>query len=222
VRVVLEDSDTRDGDPGIRLDWDGTGIRVDCLTLRTHVPPLPRTLHVDRDGRHHVPLITALRTALASRLPFERALPIHGAGIVIDGKAVVCFGPSGAGKSTLARCLPFTALSDELVVVRLDPPRAQAAGIWSERQDDRCDPATYPLAALVEIAKGLSPRLEALPRETVTRKLMTSLLLPVAPPLWTAAIPLVQELSRTVPGYRLTWSLADDPSDALRELTQTS
>ena len=79
------------------------------------------------------PLETVIRTSLMARLPLDGGLPLHAAGVVLDGQAIAFFGPSGAGKSTLAATSPVPVLSDELVAIApLRPFTLTRSGFWGE------------------------------------------------------------------------------------------
>jgi hypothetical protein len=158
----------------------------------------------------------ALRVALSARLPSLGGLPLHAAGLVLDGTAVAFFGPSGAGKSTIAALAPGPVLSDELVAATLGPPVLRATGFWGEADPFRPPPAEPPLAALVELAKGPALRLERLGSGPAFRRLMGVVLVPPLPRLWTAAMALASRAVRELPVYRMSWDPGDPPWDRLR------
>ncbi len=158
----------------------------------------------------------ALRVALSARLPSVGGLPLHAAGLVLDGAALAFFGPSGAGKSTLSALAPGPVLSDELVAATLGPPVLRATGFWGEADPVRRPPAEPPLAGLVELAKGPAFRLERLSPDLAFRRLVGVLLVPPHRRLWTAALALVSRAVRELPVYRMCWDPADPPWDRLR------
>ena len=64
--------------------------------------------------------LNLLMAGLAWRLPYHRALLLHAAGLVVDGRAFLLVGGEGAGKSTwaeLGRQAGAGVLSDDLVLV---------------------------------------------------------------------------------------------------------
>ena len=158
----------------------------------------------------------ALRVALTARLPSLGALPLHAAGVVVDGAGFVFFGPSGAGKSTLAGLAPGAVLSDELVAVTLDPPEARASGFWGAMRAGRAAPPALPLAGLVELGKGPAFRIEPLAPEAALRRLLGVLLVPPLPSAWTTAMALAARAARELPIHRMEWSPAEPPWDRLR------
>jgi hypothetical protein len=158
----------------------------------------------------------ALRVALSARLPSLGGLPLHAAGLVLDGAALAFFGPSGAGKSTLSALAPGPVLSDELVAATLRPPVLRATGFWGEADAMRPPPEEPPLAALVELAKGPGFQLERLGPDVAFRRLMGVLLVPPLPRLWTTAMALVGRAVRELPIYRMCWHPDDPPWDRLR------
>jgi hypothetical protein len=164
-------------------------------------------------------LVTTVRTALSARLPLEGGVLIHAAGFDRDGEGLVFFGPSGIGKSTLAGRAPWPVLSDELVAVlptRGDGPYRVAGAAFPSVPSDQTQPAREPrIAALVELAKGPRFELEKLDARTALRRLLGSIAVPAAPPLWAAAVGVAADLVRRVPAYRMAWSLEESPFEPL-------
>ncbi len=221
-----------DGDPAA-IDWVDERVRVSHARFLAELDPIGRSGRLFRPARGRGALEITLRTALCSRLPFEGGLPLHAAGIVADGRGIAFFGVSGAGKTTLASLSPHAVLSDELVAVAPaqsrtgppDPPVAvgpfvlTASGFWGTGEQDRTSTKPWPLAALVELAKGAQLRLDRLgPREAITR-LVRVIQVPPGPPLWSAALAVLGRLVREVPVYRMAWSPERPPwPDLLKEL----
>jgi len=174
-----------------------------------------------RDGTWAFPLEITLRTAMACRLPLAGGIPLHSAGLVLDGSGVAFFGASGAGKSTLSGMSPHPVLSDEVVaIVHAGTARSAFAlvttGFWGTLGWANAPRGLYPLRALIELDKGPSFRLDPLaPREAV-RRLISSCLLPPAPPLWSHALTAIGRMARAVPVYRMAWSPAEPPWESLR------
>jgi hypothetical protein len=153
-------------------------------------------------------LEVALRTAFCSRLPLQGGLPLHAAGIAVDGRGVVFFGPSGAGKSTLASLSPHPVLSDELVAVVPGESSYSliATGFWGTLAGGHAHTGSWPLAMLVELAKGPGVHFSRLERRDALVRLVGVLMVPPGPPLWAAALETLGRLIREVPGERLSWS----------------
>jgi hypothetical protein len=157
-----------------------------------------------------------LRVALAARLPSLGGLPLHAAGLVLDGRGVAFFGPSGAGKTTLSSRAAFPVISDELVAVIVDPPALRATGFWGEMDGTPPPPDDIPLAALVELAKGPSFRLSRLAPPLPLRRLLGVLMVPPHPALWAQAMTLAGRAAKAVPVYRMEWSPSEPPWPQLR------
>jgi hypothetical protein len=157
----------------------------------------------------------ALRVALAARLPSLGGLPLHAAGLVLDGRGVVFFGPSGAGKSTISALAPGPVFSDEFVAVTLEPPTLRATGFWGESDGSAAPPGDVSLAALVELARGSAFRLERLDPRLALRRLLGVLMVPPHPGLWSAAMALAGEAARTVPVFRMAWTPDEPPWERL-------
>jgi len=201
------------------VDWDGASVTIRHRRLAADLDPAARHGRLRRDGSVGWPLEVTLRTALAARLPLEGGLPLHAAGVVVNGKGVAFFGPSGAGKSTLAASCPQVVLSDEMVAVVPGAGggyRLGGTGFWGtfESGDPRAD--LVPLAALVELDKGRPTRLDRLDARSALRRLVASTLVPPAPPLWSAALAVIGALVRVVPAFRLAWS-PSEPWEAIEE-----
>jgi hypothetical protein len=199
------------------VDWVEGRVRVSHSTFVAELDPRTGTGSLFRAVPAAFPLEITLRTALASRLPLEGGLPLHAAGIVLDGRAVAFFGVSGAGKSTLAGACPYPVLSDELVAVTPDRPfTLEATGFWGSLGQGDAPPGTFPLAAVVELAKGDRFALEPLPARAALRRLVGVTLVPPGPPLWNAALGVLGQLAAAVPCYRMGWSKDEPPFEALR------
>src|SRR5262249_44795999 len=99
------------------VDWVEGRVRISHGAFVGEVDPIGARGRLHRSVPEAFPLEITLRMAMAARLPLLGGLPLHAAGIVIEGRALAFFGPSGAGKSTLAGLSPHPVLSDELVAV---------------------------------------------------------------------------------------------------------
>jgi len=158
------------------------------------------------------PLEISLRVAMAARLPLAGGLPLHAAGIVVDGRGVAFFGPSGAGKSTLAGLSPYPVLSDEMIAVQGgDAFSLAASGFWGTFGTGPALTGTFPLAAIVELGKALTVRWEALPPDRALRRLIPSILVPPAATVWNTALAVLGRLVRAVPVYRMEWAPGAPP-----------
>jgi hypothetical protein len=199
------------------VDWVDGRVRVSHATFVAELDPQRRAGRLFRKVEEAYPLEITLRVALASRLPLDGGVPLHAAGLVLDGRSVAFFGPSGAGKSTLAGTSRDPVLSDELVAVVPGPPPAlESTGFWGTLGPGDAPPGSFPLAALVELAKGDRFALEPIDPRTALRRLVGVTLVPPGPPLWSAALGVLGRLSAAVPCYRMTWSKDEPPWDALR------
>ena len=204
------------GDGGTTVEGaDGGRVRLRHARFLAEIDAFGGSARLYRRTDLDFALALTLRTALVARLPAVGGLPLHAAGLVLEGAGVAFFGVSGAGKSTLAALAPGAVLSDELVAVVPGAPFSLAAsGHWGTLQG-RARTDIVPLRALVELAKGPSFRLERLgPREAV-RRLAGVTMVPPSPALWNAALAVAGRLVTTVPVYRMTWSPEAPPWEEL-------
>lgn len=200
-----------DGDPAV-IDCVEGRVRVSHARFVAELDPIGRSGRLFRRSRGAGPLEVTLRAALCSLLPQAGGLPLHAAGIALDGRGVAFFGVSGAGKSTLAGLSPHPVLSDELVVVLPERPFALAAsGFWGTGEESRTLREAVPLAALVDLAKGASFKLDRLGARDALVRLVPVVMVPPAPALWSAALAVLGRLVKDVPVYRMTWSPARPP-----------
>jgi hypothetical protein len=198
------------------ITWAGDRVRVHHRAFAAEIDAFGAEARLYRTTEHAFPLEITLRTALAARLPLEGGLPLHAAGLVMDGGAVVFFGDSGAGKSTLAGLSPFPVLSDELVaVVRGAPFAATRTGFWGTLGRGNAPAGSFPLRALVGLEKGPF-RLERLTAKDALRQLVGRVLVPLGPPLWREALAVIGRLAAAVPVYRMWWTLGETPWKRLR------
>jgi hypothetical protein len=163
-------------------------------------------------------LSVVLRLALSCRLPLVGGLPLHAAGMVLDGAGLACFGPSGAGKSTLASCFDGPLLSDELVAVGGRPFRLWGTGIWGTFDGEERSAPSAPLAALISLAKGPAFSIERLDGSVARRRLLDAILVPLEARLWSAALAVLGRLVDAVPVYRMVWSPTAPPWAELRRM----
>lgn len=216
VRVVddvlrVEDAPP-DGEPAaIRVDGDR--VHLVHQRFRAEIDPFGYEGVVSRgDAAGTFALESTIRTALSCRLPLEGGLLLHSAGIVFEGKAYLFYGVSGAGKSTLASFMT-SVLSDELIVT--SDGFARATGFWGTLDAADAPAGAYPLAAVVELARGEGVALRALSPREAYRALLLAAVVPPHPRLWTAALKAVGELARHL-AFRLAWT--PSPANAKRLL----
>jgi hypothetical protein len=195
----------------------GGGLRVTHRRFAAAIDLGTGSGRLLRRREHGGAVEIVLRVALSARLPATGTLPLHAAGLVLDGRGVVFFGPSGAGKSTLSALAPGPVLSDEFVAVTLAPPTLRSTGFWGELDQPVLPPAEVPLAALVELGKGPAFRLERLRPVLALRRLLGVLMVPPHPGPWRAAMALAGEAAKTVPVYRMEWTPTGPPWESLRE-----
>ncbi len=195
----------------------GEGLRVTHALFRAELDARASHARLWRREADGIGLLIALRVALSAALPLRGGLPLHAAGIVLDGCGLACFGPSGAGKTTLARNAQehgLPVLSDEQVTL-LPGPSLRASGFWGAL-DGRASVHVAPLRALIELARGPVTRLEPLTPEQALRRLLGVLFVPPQPRLWSCALSVLAAFTREVPAWRLAWQPPTPPWDALR------
>jgi hypothetical protein len=204
---------------------DGTAALVRLEGGRLHVTHRRHLAEIDlaalegrvqRSTAEDGAIEISLRVALSARLPSLGGLPLHAAGLVVDGAGLAFFGPSGAGKSTLSALAPGPVLSDELVVVTPGPPTLRPTGFWGAMDAAEHPPAEAPLAAIVELAKGSAFHLQRLAPDRAFRRLLGVLLVPPLPSAWSDAMALARRTTQQLPAYRMEWAPDDPPWDRLR------
>jgi len=201
--------------------WSEGRLLSSHRSFTAEIDPVGARARLFRRETRAYPLETVIRTAMMARLPLEGGLPLHAAGIVVEGRGVAFFGPSGAGKTTLAATSPHPVLSDELVAVAAGGPFALVrSGFWGEGRGVARGPA--PLAALVALDKGPLTSLERLSRHDAVRRIVGSVTVPLVPALWSRALGVLAALVEAVPVYRLEWTPSDPPWPAIgRSLART-
>jgi hypothetical protein len=201
------------------VSWDGTRLRLAHATFDAEIDAGGATAVLRRHAGSAVGLVATMRTALSARLPIEGGVLVHAAAFDRGGQGLVFFGPSGIGKSTLSARSPWPVLSDELVAVLpagKDEAYRVAGAAFPSGPLEGAEPSDAPrLASLVELAQGPRFRLERLDARTALRRLLGSIVVPPAPPSWSAALGVAGDLARRVPCYRMAWSLDEDPLERL-------
>jgi len=192
--------------------WSGDRLLASHRSFVAEIDPAQGRARLYRRETRAYPLETVVRTSMMARLPLEGGLPLHAAGVVVEGRGVAFFGPSGAGKTTLAASSPYPVLSDELVAVAAAAPFSLVrSGFWGEGSGEAA--AAAPLAALVALDKGPRTALERLSFPDAVRRAVGSVTVPLAPPLWAAALRVLGQVATEVPVYRLEWTPDRPPWD---------
>jgi hypothetical protein len=198
--------------------WVGDRLLCSHRRFTAEIDPFAARVLLFRREERGYALEAVIRTTMMARLPLVGGLPLHAAGVVVQGQGVVFFGPSGAGKTTVASTSPYPVLSDELVAVNPSCPfDLVRSGFWGEgRESGRIEPA--PLALLVDLAKGPVFRLVRLAPAQAAGRVLASTPVPLAPPLWSRALAVAAELVQRVPAYRMEWSPAEPPWERLADV----
>jgi hypothetical protein len=198
--------------------WEDGRLLSSHRSFTAEIDPFSGSARLHRREERAYPLETVIRTAMMARLPVLGGLPFHAAGVVAYGQGVVLFGPSGAGKTTVAATSPFPVLSDELVAVTPGRPfDLVRSGFWGEGPAGaRTEQA--PLALLVDLAKGPAFKLTSLRPAAAAGRVLASVPVPHAPPLWSRALAVAAELVGHVPVYRMEWTPAEPPWERLAGL----
>jgi hypothetical protein len=155
-------------------------------------------------------LDTLLRAAVGSTVLFQGGLLVHGAAVVVDGRAHLFPARSGSGKSTLASRASHP-LSDEISL--LQPAAsgfvAHATPWWLSRG------GSAPLGRIYELAwngEGVVPM-----RRSAVRQLVTNMLLPLDTPQNRGrALATAAAVAGSVPFARLSFRPDSDVDRLLR------
>jgi hypothetical protein len=219
---LVEDPPWTSEDPALFPQWEPAVQRwSDGRLLCSHrsftaeINPFSGQARLHRREERAYPLEAVIRTSMMARLPLLGGLPLHAAGVVVGGRGIALFGPSGAGKTTVASTSPFPVLSDELVAIAPGRPFGLVrSGFWGEgRASERTGPA--PLALLVDLAKGPALRLTRLRPAEAAGRLLASVPVPLAAPLWSRAVAVAAEIVREIPVDRMEWAPAEPPWERL-------
>jgi hypothetical protein len=195
--------------------WRGERLLCSHRSFTAEIDPFGAHAWLHRREERAYPLEAVVRTAMMARLPLVGGLPVHAAGVVMNGMGVVLFGPSGSGKTTVASTSPFPVLSDELVAVAPGGPfDLVRSGFWGEAGPGRRTQRA-PLALLVDLAKGPDLRLTRLRASEAAGRVLGSVPVPLAPPLWSRALSVVADLVARVPVYRMEWTPDEPPWERL-------
>jgi hypothetical protein len=195
--------------------WQGERLLCSHRSFTAEIDPFAGLVRLHRREGRAYPLEAVIRTTMTARLPLVGGLPLHAAGVVIEGRGVALFGPSGAGKTTVAAMSPYPVLSDELVAAAPGRPfHLVRSGFWGEGMASG-SPGPAPLALLLDLAKGPAFRLVSLRPAEAAGRLLASAPVPLGPPLWSRALAVAAELVRQVPVQRMEWAPADPPWERL-------
>ncbi len=206
--------------PGVDDEPKATSSGEDREHIELHEGPT-RLRNIGRNLAADVSpgeLPRALRGILVTALDRRGGALLHGAGVVVDGLAVLCVAPSEGGKTTLCGKVAGRApvLSDETVALRLDGPGPQLAGtpFWSgERLPTTSE--LFPLAAICFLRKGPA-KLASITRAKALGELLLEWHLPERPDAAADALARANALVSTVPLFTLHSTLEGDPLPLLR------
>jgi hypothetical protein len=166
----------------------------------------------------------ALRGILVTALDRRGGALLHGAAVVVGGRAVLCIAPSEGGKTTLCGKVGGRApvLSDETVALRLDGPAPQLAGtpFWSGEPLPTAG-GLFPLAAICFLRKG-PERLMPLGQREALSELLLEWHLPERPSAAADALARASSLISKVPLFALHTTLEGDPLPLLREAAEAA
>jgi hypothetical protein len=123
-------------------------------------------------------IVDSLLRIVITLLALERdALLIHGSGVRVGDRALVCFGPSGVGKTTVARSVDRKdVLCDEMMLLYADGDGVRVASTPFHGDLGFCQPGTAPLYALVRLRHGERDRAEPLSAGQAAHTLLNSVL----------------------------------------------
>jgi hypothetical protein len=168
-------------------------------------------------------LVNVLSAALAWRLPAVGGALVHGAAVVIDGRAFALVGASGSGKTTwatLARSAGAIFLSDEMAFIDGAGARVEALSVPIRgNHPEPHGPGRWPLAAWLFPAHGAEARLDPMPSLLATASLAANL--PFVSGLLEKDGPLasvLESLLSSAPSYRLTFARDTSFMEPLRRL----
>jgi hypothetical protein len=157
----------RTGERRYSLDYGALSARLDFEAGRGDATVLSTVYLVDS--------LLRITTTLAA---LERdALLVHGSGVRVGDRALVCFGPSGVGKTTVARSVPREqVLCDEMILLSAAGDQVLASGTPFHGDLPHCRSETLPLLRLVRLVQGERDLLVPLSGAEATRALLGSTL----------------------------------------------
>ncbi len=164
------------------------------------------------------------RVLAAYRLLAAGGALLHSAGVTDGVSAWMLLGPSGAGKTTSSRmCLAqgATVLSDDLNAVLLPSagPHLVRLPFTGDLGEQSGGAASYPLAALLRLVKGVEDRLLPISPAAALAGLVAAAPFVNGDP-WRrqALLGVLERLARSVPAYELVFSLEGGLWDILQSI----
>lgn len=231
VDELLSSSDIPTFDSGAlwRL-YDGQNFRFDFIAPVFGAAPYKRlmidqgfargTLYVNRATSVQVPGTAPLdypldELLIMHRLTRERAIELHGSGIVrADGIGYLFVGHSGAGKSTTTRLWTerrsVHVLSDDRIIVRRDPsatrPGLLMYGTPWHGEAHYASPACAPVTRIFVLEHGNSNLLTRLSSSQAVAELFARSFVPFHRHEYVdSALAFLQELVSSIPVYRFAF-----------------
>jgi hypothetical protein len=183
------------------------------------------TVAVARDGDEIVvrstpaDLTAGLRGMLVSALDPRGGGLLHGAGVVLDGQAILCVAPSEGGKTTLCGKIAgrVPVLSDETVALWLEETAPKLAGTFFWSGAPLLTAAgNFPLAAICFLEKG-GVGLASIERSEALRALLLEWHLPERPGGAADTLARAERLLARVRSFRLRTDLDTDPFPLLMQ-----
>jgi radical SAM protein with 4Fe4S-binding SPASM domain len=147
---------------------------------------------------------------LAHVLSHRQAFYLHSSAMLVDGRGIMFVGPSDAGKSTTLKMFNDTEdiLCDDRNIVRKWNDTWHVHGTWSHGEIPTVSDKSAPLAAIFFLEQSRSNRL--IPVDDLAQRkqrLLPRLIRPVRiPEWWQVTLPLVTDLARSVPCYRMQFT----------------
>jgi hypothetical protein len=193
------------------LRWDGLVLLMSNPILTARLDFTTRKVAFQRSDADGRSLQILLRTLLTCELPRRGMLPLHAGAAIVDGRTIVFIGRSGAGKSTLAALSPHPLLSDELVAINPARGTSMETGFWGNAV---IRPVAHrgevPIRALLSLEKAQSNSLQGHTPAEAARSIVAATLVP-ASPLWSEALPLIDQASQSLAVRHLSWNKNQSP-----------
>ena len=124
-------------------------------------------------------LVNFVAAALAVRMPSRPGALLHGAGIVVEGRAFLLIGPEGSGKTTFARAAReggARVISDDVVLVEGIPGGLALLGSPIRAGEAAIPgPGRWPVAGALHARWGAPPRLDTVGRLAIEARLAANL-----------------------------------------------
>ena len=163
---------------------------------------------------HSLAMFSSDQILLARVLADREGCYLHSCGVNFNGKGLLFVGHSESGKSTMANLLKGKAeiLCDDRIIVRrqISEDRGQNSsfriyGTWSHGDVPDISAGSAPLKAVLFLNKSQEDRIMLLEdKKEVTKRLLSCLIRPfVTTDWWEKTLPLIEDISNTVPCYEL-------------------